>query len=338
MALSRMGRCTPRAVVLLILWSAVAPASGLAVRSESRARSRDRQGAAIVINGLGGLPEFEENFVDWATRLRLIFSDKFGEAVYYLDGRTQRKEEILKTFDRVASEGGDEVWLVLIGHANHDGKSFKFHVKGPDLTGKEIRSFLDLLGSRKVFVVAGTSASGVLISELQGENRVIVTATRNQFERQPPLFLSFFLEAAESPDADRNKNGRVSLLEAFLFSRTEVQKWFLARGLLQTEHALLDDQGEIQLGSEEEAKSDLIHTGEGMLAAATYFSSPPEEAYRTAEARELSTERQGIEREIEALKFRKQKMPVQDYCQELERLLIDLARLNEQIAELEKPR
>ncbi len=315
-----------RGVIPLVLWFAMAPVSGLG----------DGKGAAIVINGLGGLPEFEENFVDWATRLKLIFSDKFGESVYYLDGRTQRKEDILKTFDHVASHGGGEIWLVLVGHANHDGKSFKFHMKGPDLTGGEIRSFLDLLGSRKVFVVAGTSASGVLTSELGGENRVIVTATRNEFERQPPLFLSFFLEAAAAANADRDKNGRVSLLEAFLFSRSEVQAWFLARGLLQTEHALLDDQGEIRLGSEEETKSDLIHTGEGMLAAATYFSSPPEAAYRTAEALELSKQRQGIEREIEALKFRKSKMPGPEYYRELERLLVDLARLNEQIQELEK--
>ena len=64
-----------------------------------------------------------------------------------------------------------------------------------------------------------------------------------------------------------------------------------------------------------------------MLAAAAYFSSPPQKAYRTAEApRELSKKRQGIEREIEALKFRKQKMPVQDYYQELEKLLVGLAR------------
>ena len=325
MALFRRGRRAQRAVALLILWSAVVPVSGLG----------DRQGTAIVINGLGGLPEFEENFIDWATRLSRIFSDKFGEAVYYLDGRTQRKEEILKTFGQVASEGGEEIWLLLVGHANHDGKSFKFHMKGPDLTSQEIASFLDLLGSRKVFVVAGTSASGVLVSELRGKNRVIVTATRNQSERQPPLFLSFFLEAAASPDADRDKNGRVSLLEGFRYSRTEVQKWYLARGLLQTEHALLDDQGEIQLGSEEETKSEPMHTGEGMLAASAYFSSPPEEAYRSAEARELSKKRQGIEREIEALKFRKQKMPVQDYYQELEKLLVGLARLSERIAELE---
>ena len=325
MALFRRGRRAPRVVVLLILWSAVVPASGLG----------NGPGAAIVINGLGGLPEFEENFVDWATRLSLIFSDKFGEAVYYVDGRTQRKEEILKTFDRVASEGGDEIWLLLVGHGNHDGKSFRFHIKGPDLTSQEIESFLDLLGSRKVFVVAGTSASGVLVSELAGENRVIVTATRNGTERQPPLFLSFFLEAAASPDADRDKNGRVSLLEGFLYSRTEVQKWFLAQGLLQTEHALLDDQGEIQLGSEEETKSEPTHTGEGMLAAAAYFSSPPEKAYRSAEAHELSKKRQGIEREIEALKFRKQKMPVQDYYQELEKLLVGLAQITERIAQLE---
>ena len=69
MALFKSGRRTPRGVALLTLWSALIPTSGLAVRG----LQGDGSGAAIVINGLGGLPEFEENFVDWATRLRLIF-------------------------------------------------------------------------------------------------------------------------------------------------------------------------------------------------------------------------------------------------------------------------
>ncbi len=295
----------------------------------------EADGAAIVINGLGGSPELEENFVAWATGLTQVFTDKFPGSVYYIDGRSEPKEAILQTFDRVVAGSAQEIWLVLVGHANHDGQTFKFHMKGPDLSGEEIQSFLHSLGSRKAFVVAGTSASGVLIPELQGEHRVIVTATKSQFERQPPLFLSFFIEAARSADADRDKNGRVSLLEAFLFSRAEVEKWFQGRGLLQTEHPLLDDQGGIQLGGDAESLARPGPGGERLLAATAYFSAPSEEAYRTVEARELGSRRQEVEREIETLKLRKQQMALPAYYQELERLLIRLAELTRKIDELE---
>ena len=50
--------------------------------------------------------------------------------------------------------------------------------------------------------------------------------------------------------ADINKDGRLSLLEAFNFARQEVARLYERDGLLLTEHAMLDDNGDGQ-GSDE---------------------------------------------------------------------------------------
>ena len=90
------------------------------------------------------------------------------------------------------------------------------------------------------------------------------------------------------------------------------------RGRIQTEHPVLRDSSQGQL-----------------LAAAAYLSAPPEKAYRSLEAKELSKDRIRLEREIEDLKLRKPDMVEAAYFTELERLLLELATLNEKIELLE---
>ena len=298
--------------------------------------------AAVIINGLGGMPDYEENFVSWSDKLEAIFRERLPETVFRYDGRELRAVDILEGLTAIPGripEGG-EVWIFLVGHGNYDGQQYKLHIRGPDLTGQDLAGFLATLGSRRVFVVAGSSASGALLPVLAGENRVIVTATRNERERQPPLFLSFFLEAAGSPEADTNKNGRVSLLEAFVYSQSKVAEWFSEKGRLQTEHPVLNDQGRFSLGADERGNDPPLpapdlQTGSGLLAAAAYVAAPPEQAYRSLEAQRLAQERATVEREIEDLKFRKAELPAEEYYKQLEQLLIKLAQLNSQIEQLE---
>lgn len=290
----------------------------------------------LVIFGMGGLPEYEENFVSWSEKLESLFREQENREVRVLDGRTQRRDEILKAFQEVSSSASpdSQVWVFLIGHANHDGMNYKFQIRGPDLTDKDLAKFLDSLGNRKTLLVAATSASGALLPDLSSEDRVVITATKNQLERQPPLFLSFFIEASSSPEADTDKNRRVSLLEAFLFSQEKVRVWFKEQGRLQTEHSLLDDQARIRLEATTDESPELT-TGAGMLSAMVYLSDPPESAYRSQQARELAGERTVIERNIEVLKFRKQEMDTEQYYSELQELLVQLATINERISELE---
>ena len=208
--------------------------------------------------------------------------------------------------------------MFLIGHGNYDGEEYKFNIKGPDLKGSDLDLFLKSLEDRPVRVVVATGSSGVLVSSLGGANRVVITATRGQSERLAPLFMSFFLEAATSAEADQDKNGSVSLSEAFSLSETKIEEWYESKNTLQTEHPVLDDEG-----------------GSGRLAASTYLSRPPEQAYRSLEARQLIPERVRLEREVEELKLRKMDVAESEYYERLEQLLVELAVLNERIRTLE---
>lgn len=292
----------------------------------------------VIATGLGGLPEYEENFVKWGDALETVFKERLGDRLVRLDGRTVGRKEMVAALSEAAGKlsGSDQFWLFLIGHANYDGERFKFQIKGPDLTDADLAGVLQGLGDHQVNLVAATSSSGTLLPEMAGENRVIVTATKNALEKQPPLFLSFFLEAASSAEADTDKNGRVSLLEAFLFSRTKVASWFEERGRLQTEHPLLDDRGRVRIGLEKDDPKEILSTGEGLLSAAVALSAPPERAYRSAEAKALVLDKQGVEREIEDLKFRKSEMATEVYYLKLQELLVRLATINEKIEQSEQ--
>ena len=276
------------------------------------------------------MPEYEENFVDWGAAVEKMFHEEGNATIYNLDGRRQQLRSILHVFNQVSSlHGQGEVWLFLIGHGNYDGMHYKFHISGPDLTDKNLQSFLDGLGERKAYVIAATSASGVLIGRLSKQNRVIVTATKTQFERQPPLFLSFFIEGATSARADSDKNGKISLLEGFLFARGGLASWFREAGRLQTEHPLLDDNGD-GVG---EARPGW-ENGEGFLAAAAYLLTPPEKDDQSLQSQQLAAEKHQVERRIQELKYQKKDIPESDYYQRLEDLLIRLATLNEKIGGL----
>ena len=289
----------------------------------------------IIITGLGGMPEYEENFLSWGLATEAHFQDELESVVYRLDGRKEKKTDILRLFDQVSSSPPPkEFWLFLIGHASHDNRNYKFNISGPDLTDQEIKTFLDGLGETRTYLVAATSSSGTLASQLGQENRVLVTATKSATERHPPLFMSFFLEAVTSEEADTDKDARVSLLEAFLFSHQKVAAWFEEKGRIQTEHALLQDNGQVLL-----EKNNILESNPGnqgtLLASMAYLSRSVEQPYRTPEARELASQRVEIEREIEDLKFRKNQMPVDEYYRVLEELLVKLAVLNESIAKME---
>ena len=71
-----------------------------------------------------------------------------------------------------------------------------------------------------------------------------MTATKSGMERNQTEFPSYFVEAFAEDKADADKDQRVSMLEAFLYARREVERFYEKGRLLATEHAILDDDGD----------------------------------------------------------------------------------------------
>jgi len=292
----------------------------LAAGPDTQFDTGQAQRICLVATGLGGLPEFEENFAKWADATEELCREDLGARVIRLDGKLDKRADFRRAFAKIPTTLGvaGECWVFLIGHGNYDGRDYKFNITGPDIREKDLVQFFNALNDRKIFALLATSSSGVLIPGLSGSSRVVISATKSEHEKLAPLFMSFFLEASRSAEADLDKNGSVSLKEAFAHCEASIKDWYQDRQRLQTEHPILYESAD-----------------QVSLSSLAYLSRPPEQAYRSLEARQLIPERVRLEREVEELKLRKTDMSEMDYFERLEDLLVELATLNEKIRQLE---
>ena len=213
----------------------------------------------LIVTGSSGEPRFATGFHALAMGLRAVASTKFGvpdSQIIYLAEQTtpdpraitgrSTREGIVQAIDRIAARAaaGDAVLILLIGHGTGDGEISRFNVPGPDMSDVEFDAQLDKLSKQVVAFVNAASASGDFVKKLAGRNRVVVTATKSGFERNETLFAGHFVGAYVKDGADTDKDGRVSLLEAFTFARREVEREYESTNRLQTEHAMLDDDGD----------------------------------------------------------------------------------------------
>ena len=82
-------------ILLLLLFQV----SSLALPQETAGEEK----VCIIITGLGGMPEYEENFLSWGLAAEAHFQDELESVVYRLDGREKKKEDILQLFEQVSS-------------------------------------------------------------------------------------------------------------------------------------------------------------------------------------------------------------------------------------------
>jgi hypothetical protein len=289
----------------------------------------------LIIAGVGGDDEHTAQFHKWAG-LVIDGAKKSGlpdaDITYLADapeldpahkGARSTRENVAKAFADITarSKPGDEVFILLIGHGSFDGSQASFNLPGPDMTAADFGLFLDKLSAERIIFVDTSSSSGPFVDALKKSGRTIVTATKTGGERNEPRFAQYFIEALNGGEADRDRNGRVSVAEAFDYAQAKVKEAYQKEGHILTEHAVLED------GTE------------GKLAATLYLA--PDKA-RTAIAetsdpamRALLEEQVSLNRDIEALRLKKDGMDPAEYDKQLEKLLTDLALKTREIRDRE---
>jgi len=318
------------AIVMLMVTAAVQPVLG-------------QDTHVLVITGLGGDPEFREKFSEWGGKLVAAASEKFAipaENIIYLSedpatdpriqGRSTR-ENVDGAFTSLAStsQPGDYIFVVLIGHGSYTNGESRFNLPGPDLTAEDFALHLDQLSERRVAFANLASASGEFVKTLSGEGRAIVTATRTGRERNETVFGGYFIDAFAGESADLDRDGRVSLWEAFEFARTEVTREYATSNRIATEHAVLDDNGD------GEGSSELVDAVDGALARTMFLAVDPTLATARAtddpELKALFEQRAELERHLEELRALRGQIEQDRYDNDLEELLVELALLNREI-------
>jgi hypothetical protein len=273
----------------------------------------------LIVVGLAGDPEHGELFDKWAKTFAATAADRLGvpkDQIQTLSGDGATKVEVTKAITALQSAGPDDtVMIVLFGHGTFDGTSAKFNLPGPDMTPQDFAPLLARMRSKRVVFVNTASASGPFVEALGGPGRVVVAATRNGAEKYATLFGGPFVDAFSNEAADTNRDGRITILEAFEFAQKQVEASFQREGVMQTEHATIDDTtraAAVALGS----------------AQRTALPADPK-------LRALYVERQQLEQRIESLKLLKSSMDPDKYAAELEKLATELAEKSRQIREAE---
>jgi hypothetical protein len=307
----------------------------------------------VVIVGVGGDEEHRDRFHDWAVTLVDTASERFGlpaDRVHYLGERVERDpdriearssmDDIQATLRDIAvtAAPSDTLVIVLIGHGSSDESGPKFNVPGRDPTAFDFGVLLEGFPSQRIVFVNAATASGEFVAALSGPRRTIVTATKTGRERNDSLFGGYFVAAfGGDGDSDLDKDGRVSVLEAYTYARRQVAQAYENDGLLLTEHALLDDNGDGE-GSHEPDPEE----ADGAIARTLFLEPRPgEDAARSVavagspELQSLYAERIALEERIDMLRASRSGLDPADYDRQLETLMIDLARASRAIRELE---
>jgi len=336
-------------ILLVVALSALGPAPAAAPQQPGETY-------LVVIAGLGGEAAYRERFHEWSKALVEAATGRgglLGDNVWYLGEDPEQdpanirakstKEEIEKAFSDIAgrAQPGDRVFIVLIGHGSYRSGESRFNLPGPDVTADEFSLMLDRFQQQQVVFVNTASASGAFIEALSGEGRIVVTATKSGMQNNETHFGKFFVEALADDGADVDKDHRISVLEAFEYARLQVAHLYEEGNQLQTEHALLDDNGDrqgVQRPGEAGAENG---PADGAVARIAFLEGSGKRGGSAGVGEGASDdpvlvglyeEKRSLEQRIEALRQQKDGMAEDVYLQELETLLLELARKNREIA------
>ena len=238
---TRVGAAVPAALLLVCLQTSFAHAA-------------DRY--VVVITGASGGSPYAEKYNSWRTALVSLLKQKLkypDDRLFVLaesEGQNVAKatrENVRRLFDTLRSRlaGDDTLFVFLIGHGTTaDNDDAKFNLVGPDLTTAEWSQLLKPVPGRLVFIDT-TAASYPFMPRLAAPGRVVVTATDTAAQQFETIFPEFVVQAFDDPAADGDKNGRVSIWEAFNYASAGVKQRFERNGQLATERPLLDDNGDV---------------------------------------------------------------------------------------------
>lgn len=317
------------------LVGAVALGALLLVPSLAGAQAVGGTRQAILIQGASGEPQFATQHRGWLESLASTLKDRFGFESSRIVRLTERpvagelraSAEVVKAeFAKLATASASDVVLVcLIGHGTGEGSAAKFNLVGPDLSVAEWAALLAPIKARVVFVNTA-SVSFPFVEGLTGDRRIVISATNIPAQRYATVFAESFIQALTADAADLDKNARLSIWEVFTYASRLQKQHFEQKGLLSTERAVLDDNGDGKGRDAAAATGD-----DGTLSTMTYLDAKVD-ARPTDPALQMLLQRQELlTEEIEALRRKKASMPAAEYEAAFEKLMVQMATLGAEI-------
>ena len=286
----------------------------------------------IVLTGAPGSEEYGRLFAKWTERWKEAAA-KGNAGFHHIDkpAKGTAKETAGKLITDQAGATKSALWIVLIGHGTFDGKKAKFNLQGPDLEAGEMADWLKD-SQRPTAIINCTASSAPFLPALSRKGRVVITATRSGFEQNFSHFGGYLAATIGKLEADFDKDGQTSLLEAWLAAARHTADFYKNENRLATEHTILDDNGDGKgtpsdwyRGLRVAKKSDdATLLPDGLRAHQFHLIPSKEERALTAAQR---TERDRLEIEYAQLRTRRDALEEEKYYQQLEKILRKLGHI-----------
>ena len=303
-----------------LLWCALIAV--LACASSART-AVGQQTHVLIVTGLSAEPQYKGVFLRTAATLAdsarsrwkvadsslIVLGENPADDPKHITGKST-KEEVASAFLRLSRRiaPGDVLFVFLNGHGAGEGPSSRVNLPGPDPTAADFAGWLSGFARQTIVFVNAASGSGDFLPVLAGRGRIVVTATKTAIERNETMFAVPFVRGLTGSEADVDKDGRVSIFEAFDFAKKEVARAYEADKKLLTEHAILSDT---------------------ILARRVSFGAPVGGANPRVAA--LVAERQALESQVADLRAQKATTDSTVYAAQLEKLLLELAEKSQAI-------
>lgn len=298
------------------------------------AQADEPRASVVVVVGAEGTPEFGTQFKTWAERWNVAAKRGQAESVVLglePEGEKSDRDLLHEHLNRLAPTSTEPLWLILIGHGTYDGKTARFNLRGEDITPIELGTWLTAV-QRPLAVVNCSSCSAPFLTALSGPDRVTITATKAGQEYNFSRFGDYLSAAIGDPAGDLDKDEQTSLLEAFVVASARLREFYKRESRLATEHPLIDDNAD-HLGTPADwfeglkpvkaAKAGA--TLDGGLARQFVLVRNVRDELLSAEVR---ARRDALERDLAVLRNKKAAMAEAEYFEQLEVILVELARLS----------
>lgn len=161
----------------------------------------------------------------------------------------------------------DSLFCYFVGHGgrSREGGSYYAAMDGP-IKDVELNIFRSSIQSENQTYTFSQCNSGGFCKALGRPGTVVVTSTRVDEPNRAGFAEAIRDALGGAPKADTDKNGKVSIGEAYNYTVREIRDWYLKQGRL-LEHPQIEDNGDGRSGYGEIPKS-----GHGDIALSRYLN------------------------------------------------------------------
>lgn len=295
--------------------------------SQNSATKATTDEAIVLIVGAAGTDEYQEAFAQWAQSWERLAANRNWQMTRIENAKAEKtpRAQLQETLSQ--PQPTKRLWIVMLGHGTYERGTAKFNLNGPDVSAKDLKSWLPDTPTQTI-VLSCFSSSAPFLSELASPKRILISATKSGSEYNFSRFGEYLAHAIQNLENDIDHDKEVSLLEAFLAASKGTERFYEQEARLASEHALLDDNGD-KVGTSSEFYRGLRPVKEGKQgnldgAAASrviLMSSP--DSIQLSESQ--VARRAELERALDELRNRKAELEESSYFEQLESLLLELA-------------